>query len=71
VRHYVIYCHILLPLSTASVCPQPSERTPKGGTPLLPVRATPGHLNHFATLVFQQRGQQSALRKGESRFFFS
>jgi len=35
------------------------------------MRATPGHLNHFATLLFQQHSQQSALRKGKSRFFLS
>jgi hypothetical protein len=54
----------------ASVCPQPSNRTPKGGTQVLPVRATPGHLNHFATLVFQQHGQQSALRKRKGEVDF-
>jgi hypothetical protein len=49
--------------------PQPSEITPKGDTQLLAGRTTPGHLHRFATLVLQQRGQQSALGKG--RFFFS
>jgi hypothetical protein len=43
---------------------QPREATPKGGTQLLAVCATPGQLDHFAALVLQQRAKQSALRKG-------
>ncbi len=42
----------------------PSEGTPKGGTHLLAVCATPGHLEYFVALVLQQHSQQSALRKG-------
>jgi len=44
--------------------PRPSEGTPKGGTHLLAVRATPGQLDYFVALVFQQHRQHSALRKG-------
>jgi len=44
--------------------PRPSEGTPKGGTHLLAVRATPGHLEYFVALVLQQHGKQSALGKG-------
>jgi hypothetical protein len=43
---------------------QPREATPKGGTQLLAVCATPGQLDHFAARVLQQRAKQSALRKG-------
>ena len=44
--------------------PRPSERTPKGGTQVLAVRATPGHLDYFIALAFQQNREHSALRKG-------
>ena len=44
--------------------PGPSERTPKSGTHLLPVCATPGQLDYFVALVLQQHGQQSTLREG-------
>src|SRR6267378_345613 len=44
--------------------PQPSERTPKGGTHVLAVRATPGYLDYFIALAFQQNREHSALRKG-------
>jgi hypothetical protein len=44
--------------------PRPSEGTPKGGTQVLAVCATPGHLEYFVALVLQQHGQHSALRKG-------
>jgi hypothetical protein len=40
---------------------------PKDGTPLLAAGAAPGQLDHFSTLALQQRGQQSASRKGGSR----
>jgi hypothetical protein len=43
---------------------RPSEGTPKSGTHLLAVRATPGQLDYFVALVLQQHGQHSALRKG-------
>jgi len=43
---------------------RPSEGVPKGGTHLLAVRATPGHLEYFVALVLQQHGKQSALGKG-------
>jgi hypothetical protein len=41
-----------------------SECTPKGGTHVLAVCATPGQLDYFVALALQQDGQQSALRKG-------
>jgi hypothetical protein len=47
-----------LPLSD-----RPSEGTPNGGTHVLAVCATLGQLDYFAALVFQQHGEQSALRK--------
>jgi hypothetical protein len=37
---------------------------PKDGTHLLAPCATLGRLDHFSVLALQQRGQQSALRKG-------
>jgi len=43
---------------------RPSEGTPKGGTRVLAVRATPGQLDYFVALALQQHGEQSALRKG-------
>jgi hypothetical protein len=43
---------------------RPSEDTPKGGTHLVAVCATPGQLDYFVALVLQQHGQHSALRKG-------
>jgi hypothetical protein len=43
---------------------RPSEGTPKGGTQVLLVRATPGQLDYFVALALQQHGQQAALRKG-------
>jgi hypothetical protein len=42
---------------------QPSEAIPKEATSPLAVCTTLGQFDHFATLVLQQRGQQSALRK--------
>jgi hypothetical protein len=42
----------------------PSEGTPKGGTDVLAVCATPGQLEFFVALALQQHGEQSALRKG-------
>jgi hypothetical protein len=50
---------------TVSARRQPREDTPKGGTQLLAVCATPGQLDHFAALMLQQHGQQSALGKGQ------
>ena len=47
---------------------QPSEGIPKGGTCVLAVCTTLGHLNYFVTLALQQHGQQSALRKGRDQF---
>ena len=46
----------------------PSECTPKNRPPVLAMCATPGRLDHFAPLLFQQRGEQSALCKGQRRF---
>ena len=43
---------------------RPSEGTPKGGTHVLAVCATPGQLDYFVALALQQHGEQSALRKG-------
>jgi hypothetical protein len=43
---------------------RPSEGTPKGGTDVLALRATPGPLKFFVALALQQYDQQSALRKG-------
>jgi len=43
---------------------RPSEGTPKGGTHVLAVYATPGQLDYFVALALQQHGEQSALRKG-------
>jgi hypothetical protein len=34
----------------------PDERTPKNRTQVLAARVTPGQLDHFTTLVFQQHG---------------
>jgi hypothetical protein len=44
--------------------PWPSEGTPKDGTHVLAVRATPGQLDDCVALALQQDGEQSALRKG-------
>jgi hypothetical protein len=43
---------------------RPSDGTPKGGTHVLAVCATPGQLDYFVALALQQHGEQSALRKG-------
>ena len=43
---------------------RPSEGTPKGGTHLLSVCATPRQQDYFIALALQQHGQQSTLRKG-------
>jgi hypothetical protein len=45
---------------------QPSETISKEATHLLAVRTALGQLDHFAALVSQQLGQQSALRKRQS-----
>ena len=45
---------------------RPSEGTPKGGTHVLAVRATPGQPDYLAALALQQHGEQAALRKGRS-----
>jgi hypothetical protein len=52
--------------AAASELQKPIERTPKGGTRLLALRATPGQVNHFVGLALQQHGQQSTLRKSRS-----
>jgi hypothetical protein len=46
---------------------QPSKATPKDDAHVFSLCATPGQLNHFATLVLQQRSQQSALGEGRGR----
>jgi hypothetical protein len=46
----------------------PGEGTPKNRTQVLAACMTRGQLDHLATLVFQQHGKQSTLRKGRSRF---
>ena len=45
--------------------PRPSEGTPKGGTHMLAVRATPGQLDNCVALALQQDGEQSALRESK------
>jgi hypothetical protein len=45
---------------------KPDYATPKQPTHLLALCVTLIQFDHLATLVFQQRGQQSALRKGRS-----
>jgi hypothetical protein len=47
--------------------PRPSEGTPKGGTHVLAVRVTPGHVDDCVALALQQDGEQSALRERKSR----
>lgn len=46
----------------------PSECAPKNRPTVLAMCATPGRLDHFAPLLFQQHGEQSALCKGQRRF---
>jgi hypothetical protein len=46
----------------------PSERVAKCRTEMLAVCTTLGALGYFTTLVFQQYGEQSTLRKGQRRF---
>jgi hypothetical protein len=45
---------------------RPGKGIPNGGTHVLAVCATPGQLDYFEVLTFQQHGEQSALRKGRS-----
>jgi hypothetical protein len=47
--------------------PRPSEGTPKGGTDVLAVCATPGQLDDCVALALQQDGEQSALRERKGR----
>ena len=47
--------------------PGPSERSPKGGTHVLAVCATPGQLDDCVALALQQDGEQSALRERKGR----
>ena len=47
----------------------PCERVAKCRTEMLAVCTTLGALGYFTTLVFQQYGEQSTLRKGQRRFF--
>ena len=47
--------------------PRPSEGTPKGGTHVLAVCATPGQMDDCVALALQQDGEQSALREREGR----
>jgi hypothetical protein len=47
--------------------PRPSEGTPKGGTHVLAVCATPGQLDDCVALALQQDGEQSTLREREGR----
>jgi hypothetical protein len=42
----------------------PTEDTPKGCTHVVAVCATPGQLDYFTALLFQQHGKQPTLRKG-------
>jgi hypothetical protein len=41
------------------------EGTPKRGTQVLASCATPGQLDYFPALVFQQHGEQPTLRKSQ------
>jgi len=50
---------------------RPSEGIPKGGMCVLAVCTTLGQLDYFVTLVLQQHGQQSALRKGLVNFLIT
>jgi len=43
---------------------RPTEDAPKGCTQVLAVCATPGQLDYFTALLFQQHGEQPTLRKG-------
>jgi len=45
---------------------RPGKGIPNGGTHMLAVRTTPGQLDYFEALTFQQHGEQSALCKGRS-----
>jgi hypothetical protein len=47
--------------------PWPGEGTPKGGTHVLAVGATPGQLDHCVALALQQDGEQSTLRERKGR----
>ena len=44
----------------------PGERIPKSGPEVLALCATPCQLDHSLALLFQQHGEQSALRKRPS-----
>ena len=46
---------------------RPSEGTPKGGTHVLAVSATPGQLDDCVALALQQHGEQAALRERKGR----
>jgi hypothetical protein len=45
--------------------PRLGEGTPKGGTHMLAVCATPGQLDDCVALALQQDGEQSALRESK------
>jgi hypothetical protein len=47
--------------------PRPSEGTPKGGTHVFTVCATPGQLDNCVALALQQDGEQSTLRERKGR----
>ena len=47
--------------------PRPGEGTPKSGTHLVAVCATPGQLDYCVALALEQDGEQSALREGKGR----
>ena len=47
--------------------PRPSKGTPKGGTHVLAVCATPGQLDDCVALALQQDGEQSTLRERKGR----
>ena len=53
----------------ARSCPEgaewPSNGTPKGGTQVLTVCATPGQLYHLTALLCQQLSKQPTLRKSQ------
>jgi len=53
----------------ARSCPEgagwPSNGTPKRGAQMLAMCATPGQLDYFAFLVFEQLGEQPTLRKSQ------
>ena len=44
------------------------KRVAKYGTQMLAMCTTLGALGYFTTLLFQQNGEQSTLRKGQGRF---